>query len=655
MKAKKEYKVVSLDLWDTIIRRNCHPDEIKAMTAQFLAIKYADLLLPDSKNALKLMEMRVECERDLGREKQREGFDDEYELHSVIRKWLECAFISGTTIEEEYVQTLCHYELEKELENTRLDQGIADIIDSYRFEALVIISDFYADSTFVKKILEKNKFPFQLHRIFVSCESGYNKRSSRLFQFVQETLGIKPEEQLHIGDNINSDIRIPEKLGIDAVHYSPADENEKRANLRKNFVVQSYNSVLKYPDFPLPPNDLAIFFAGFITWIAEQCLKKNIKKLYFFTREGEFYKELYDILKQQVIYGAYLPESYVLEVSRLATFLPSLREVSTAEMMRLWNQYSCQSMEAFFKSLHLNSKQARYFTQKYHIVYDETLTYPWQNQAVQDMFHDSEFIQWIQSEIDISRTLFLQYCSQKSLKQNCPETVGIVDIGWRGTIQDNLCYLFPEHRIEGFYIGLVQFLNQQPANAVKHGYINFSKKAKSLFHTLTPFEMICNSPNGSTTGYCREKARVVAIRQKEKTEDSVFYSFTWNYQKTMIEKLQSIKRWDQHRYILANQYHEAAFEALYHFCYYPSVECADAYFSLVHNEEFGVGEYVDKHKGFCLSLFILAVFSRKQRRKLKDFLISTTWPQGYLTKYHLYPLLKIYNHLLEQYDLKETD
>ena len=36
-------------------------------------------------------------------------------------------------------------------------------------------------------------------------------------------------------------------------------------------------------------------------------------------------------------------------------------------------------------------------------------------------------------------------------------------------------------------------------------------------------------------------------------------------------------------------------------------------------------------------------------QEFKDFLRDTTWPQGYLTKYRLYPLIGMYNRILEQY------
>ena len=40
-----------------------------------------------------------------------------------------------------------------------------------------------------------------------------------------------------------------------------------------------------------------------------------------------------------------------------------------------------------------------------------------------------------------------------------------------------------------------------------------------------PFEMICNSPNGSTIGYKVENDAIYAIRKKEVEEDSVYYKY----------------------------------------------------------------------------------------------------------------------------------
>lgn len=649
---EKHYKVLSIDIWDTIIRRKCHPDEIKAMTAEYLCIKYGDKMNIENQSILDLVDIRIQCEKDLGRLSQQQGKDDEYELYDVFREWLKRVFSGEISIEEAVIQDLYQYELEKELDNAFLDSGIIEFIEKYNYDSLIIISDFYANSTFIQKILDVIHFPLPISRIFVSCESGYNKRSSNLFKYVLKELMLSPAEQLHIGDNANSDVYIPQTLGISSVHYLPEEEHKKRICREQAFSKERKDSVLKYKDFPFPENDISIFFTGFAGWIAEKCMRAGIKKLYFFTREGEFYKQIFDLWVEKSRYKYALPKTYILEVSRVATFLPSLREVTTHEMMRIWNQYSCQSMAAFFKSLRLSADTGKMFTKRYGIDFDEVLTYPWQLESVQALFNDMDFVNWIQQEIDESKSLFIEYCTEKDLTACNAERIGIVDIGWRGTIQDNLCYIFPNYTIDGFYIGLVQFLNQQPDNAHKFGYISFYPKSVSLFHTLTPFEMICNSPNGSTIEYQRIGDSVKAIRRKEESEDSIFYSFTKGYQEAIIEKMNTLLSWNLIHYVLPEQYHKDAFQSLYLFCFYPDIECANAYFSLVHNEEFGVGEYVDKRTHLRLLLMISAVFSKKKRTEFKNFLLQTTWPQGYLKKYHLTPLLKIYNRIVEKYDMQ---
>ena len=41
MKVEQDvYDIITLDLWDTVIRRKCHPDEIKDKTSDYLLINY---------------------------------------------------------------------------------------------------------------------------------------------------------------------------------------------------------------------------------------------------------------------------------------------------------------------------------------------------------------------------------------------------------------------------------------------------------------------------------------------------------------------------------------------------------------------------------------------------------------------------------------
>ena len=89
----QSYELISLDIWDTILRRDCHPDAIKVETATVLLEQRGDLLKEEYRSARALFRLRQTVERDLGQQSTAQGFDDEYEIHAVFREVLVRAFL----------------------------------------------------------------------------------------------------------------------------------------------------------------------------------------------------------------------------------------------------------------------------------------------------------------------------------------------------------------------------------------------------------------------------------------------------------------------------------------------------------------------------------------------------------------------------------
>lgn len=637
------YELVSLDLWDTIIRRKCHPDAIKEATSDYLLLNYYELVSRENRSVKRLTELRVECERLIGEETRANGLDDEYEIHNVFLKWLEKALQVHDRIGQ-IVEELYNYELHTEIENAYLDPTIVETVEAIQYKKLAYLSDFYAGTEFIDAILNEIGCPFVFDRKYVSCESGYNKRSGRLYDYVQRDYGILPEQQFHMGDNSYSDVECPAKKGIVTQIYLPETECKLRKEKEKKYTErQEFCGLEKKEISSQSAGNISIFFYGFIRWIIESCQKDKIKKIYFFTREGEFFKQVYDeVIKNEYAMNE-VPEAKLLEVSRLSTFCASLREVSLQELMRLWNQYSIQPMSALFKSLGIAKEKVQIYIDRYQIAWEEIITYPWQDKRVIKLFDDEAFLLVMQNEVTEKRELLLQYLYQKGLENDGSGKIAIVDIGWRGTIQDNISYLLPNYQIKGFYIGLIPFLNEQPQNVEKRGYLNGYDRFDYLLRYVMPFEMISNSPNGSTVGYEWKNKTVCATRKKEKEEDDVFYQYTQKIQDSVIQDLKKISEWMKTKSYVASGMRADAHKILSQYILFPQKIVTEAYFSLKHNEEFGVGEYVDKTTVLRLDLIFKAFFGRKHRSALAQFLRDTTWPQGYLVKYSLYPLLRIYN------------
>lgn len=640
---QKKYEVISLDLWDTVIRRKCHPDAIKGKTADYLMMNYYGYIAVQFRSVNALTQVRVRCEREIGKEAQEKGLDDEYGIYTVFERWV------GTVMPQypdraALVDELYEYELHEEIKNDYLDPDIVGLIEEIPHDKLIYISDFYAGADFLNEILAQIQCPLRFDKQYISCDCGYNKRSGRLFEYVLNDMRTTPDKQLHIGDNQYSDVEIPKNRGIDVRHYLPEKEHEIRMQKEKQ-----YAGLIGYGQKSLSfgglvsKGEISVFFYGFIHWIIESCIQDDIGELYFFTREGEFYKQVYDEIIKNEYEDKSVPKAEVLEVSRLSTFCASLREISLAEMMRIWNQYSIQSLAALFKSLGIPEETVAAFTEKHRIPMEEVITYPWLDERVATLFMDGDFLEVVQKERDAKRKLLEDYLAQKGIDPKGKKRIGIVDIGWRGTIQDNISYLLPDYEVKGYYIGLVPFLNEQPRNVIKRGYLNGYGKFDFLLQYVMPFEMICNSPNGSTTGYERKGDTVYAVRKREAEEDQVYCQYTEKIQKDVLADLPAIYRSLAQRAYIASDIRAAAHKKLGDYILNPQRAVAEAYFSLRHNEEFGVGEYVDKTTVFRLDLFVKALFGRKYRSRLAQFLRNTTWPQGYLVKYRLTPLVKLYN------------
>lgn len=648
----KEYKILSLDIWDTVLRRKCHPDEIKLATARYLYFSHYKDIKEDYLDIQRLLSARIAAERMIANQHLPE-YDDEYSIGDVFRTMLRNV-LKDPSDDEPIVKALYEQELNKEAEMVYLDPTIVDTIGQYRFERIGYISDFYAGAEFIDALLARAGFTYPVSFKFVSCDYKLNKRSGRLYQKALEELGVTPEEHVHIGDNRYSDFDMPNSMGIHAVHYLPVEEQTKRQAREALYSVESgldTTTVMgqMYGDKSLE-TELAPFFTTFVLWILEDCVKRGIKKIYYFTREGEFYIQLHRVIGASGIFPpGMLPEAEVLEVSRISTFAASLREVTLQEMMRLWNQYSIQSMGAFGKSVAMDEKQLAPWLECYGLTTNEVITYPWQDERVQSLFQDEGFKAFFSEHIASQRALAEAYFREKGLTDENAETLAIVDIGWRGSIQDNLCYLYPGHRFIGYYLALEQFLNEQPENSEKYGYLNGLPNYQYLLRIVAPIEMLCNSPNGSTTGYelCPE-GRVTAVRKKEAAEDWIFEQYTGGFQDRLLKKAEQICTMIGTHSICARQLREEVYRHFSGILLNPHGhrDLAKTFFQLKHNEEFGVGGFVDKHTRLRLGLMIKAVFDKQGRRELIDYLNSTSWPQGYLVKYHLDPLVDIYDRKL---------
>ena len=279
-------KIISFDIWDTILKRKCHPEEIKLHTANYLMLKHEQNLKEKYKDIYEILKLRDQIEADMCKANKENGFDDECRILDVFRKLQKEILIdSNNDISEE----LLRVELEQEKRNIFINPEILPIFEKYKDLKMYCISDFYMSADNLKELLDYVKVPVKIEKIYSSADYLLNKRSGNLYKKAEEELNIKPEEHIHVGDNQYSDIEVANNLGIETIKTTKTDFNfvpEKGRKLEINLdSIKKDESTEKNRLFNSGV-DLAplLYFFGYS--IVEYAIKNNIDKVYYQTREG---------------------------------------------------------------------------------------------------------------------------------------------------------------------------------------------------------------------------------------------------------------------------------------------------------------------------------------------------------------------------------
>ncbi|VUS63620.1 hypothetical protein [Klebsiella spallanzanii] len=641
-----KFKLKTVDVWDTILRRNCHPDFIKRSTAYYFFLKYHALHKVDSVD--QLFTKRVETERTIGQKNKNLGYDDEYLIQDVMLQWVE-NYISAQQYDTTAIShELYSWEIEQEKKNIYLDPDVKEFLAQYPSDITLFLSDFYTSSANLKELLLSAGLDTSVISDGISSiDERLNKRSGRLFDFVQNKYQISPVDWIHIGDNEWSDVQMPASKGIQSIRYLPSQQhqlreqkeflwrkNEELTEAITNNILKEYTKSKDLPvDFQLGLKTTPLI-AGFCLKILEQAITSKCEKILFFTREGEFFIKAMDVLIKNIkanISEIIIPEIDILEVSRLATFAPSLQDISLKEMMRIWNLYSTQSISSLFKTLNVAPIKFQSFIEKYGIPADEQIQYPWQDSRIQQLFDDSNFKETLWQHVIQQRAILKRYFKTKGLIDDVNTRICVVDIGWRGTIHDNIALLYPNIHFTGVYLGLQKFLNEQPLNTSKVAFgpdLNHQLEYPHFLDSVAPIEMITNSPSGSVIGYGEENGKLVAIRSVNDDENSTWHNFTKTFQEGILAGMEPFSSTILSYGLTHDIVRDHALKVWDVLISGNNKSLTDAFNNLNHNETFGLGGYVKKSYVPSTYEILSALWNKDHRRNLIDFIKANQWSDG---------------------------
>lgn len=528
---KNEIKYIFLDFFGTIVQRNCLPEEIKVLWAKNLAKTLCYII--DEKQLLALRqkaEQAVISRSEAGEFNYVELCDEIFRRIIELDSRFRCKY-NGV----EFYRIAHSIEVQAELTSQIYIKETIKLINQAYSKGihLNVISDFYLGQDELKIFLRKEEVAEKIEYFFVSSDYRTSKHNGGLYKYACQKLGVNASECIMIGDNKKSDVQNAEVFGIKSFLIN-SSQGESQRNALESAIIKisrsSISGVLGYSNY-------CFLLYLYLERLYKSLIREGIKDIYFLSREGEFLKKLFDryISKR----GEDAIHTHYLYVSRKATYPATLKRLNEEnfDLLRRFPQFSILD---FFENIGMLDAVT-----KLEFNYSEI------EKPIKDFFHSSTFYKLcarkdFQELYEHSRiqnnSLLKKYCKQEGMITD--HTIAIADVGWNGTMQDNILKAFDGIDCIGLYIGLMNTAYKSEYNK-KWGLI-FSENPQDsrdlnwwkYDHVF--MERILWASHGATDHYRLEENGCVSPVLKEYKSESDNYELMRPVQDAILKKINAL-------------------------------------------------------------------------------------------------------------------
>lgn len=520
---------VFVDFFDTVVFRNMHPDMTKKVWARELSI-----LFNYSISSNIILQSRLNSELELSRQNVNGVFTYQELCENIFNR---LQSIVGFTLDFDrtdfYINSL-KTEERIELSTQIFNKKFIAKLRAYRQQKkkIYIVSDFYLGKGSYLKFLKSLNAEDLFDDIFVSCDWFACKANGSLYQKVIQELNIEPSQVLMIGDNKKNDYKVAQQEGLNAKYISNKKQKKKYKKLLKNNdTCTKLKGIFNMGD---KVSNYAFSLYLFCDRLYKICLNKNIKKLFFLAREGQFLKRCFDNYLSKR--NGHIQTLY-LYVSRNSTFGASLQNLSEEKFTVLFRQYKKMSVKKFLELLNFSEEDIKNLAV-------ENIDVQIDNFATSEVFAQLKanefFIDIYNRKRGQQKTNFIKYISDLGYGEN--EELYLVDVGWKGSMQDNIFHLFNSTiRVHGIYLGLTG-IGEMASFNTKQGIlfdnVTFSSKTSSDIYMLNMlfYELVLSAGHGKTIGYSNDGHPIL----KDDEDVLMFQNVVGNLQEKIFEKLKKI-------------------------------------------------------------------------------------------------------------------
>jgi FMN phosphatase YigB (HAD superfamily) len=383
-----------------------------------------------------------------------------------------------------------------------------------------ILSDTYLSAEDLRAILRHNGFDESgIDLVLASSEEGCAKYDGRLFRMAADRLGVQPSEMLHIGDNLESDCRGAARAGVEARHYYRTaalhDEIFRReaglrpsgrpfAGLHSLRVLANRLCVRGGEPLPAQYRDGAFVLGPVLARFADACVERfaraGVSRVLSLMREGELLGEL--VRRAATARG--IPLTVVdCYTSRRATALAALGEATAEGVHELLRGRPALTLRHALAILGMED-QTKAFSEE---ELGRDIDTPEMLEAIARLVTRGEVRRLLETRSRTHRELAFAYLGPLAGGE---PVVGVLDLGWSGSIQRHLSRIFrlcgrPVKTV-GCYLGTTSRAGHVTLDGdLAHAYLDEPWTKRTLL-----LEIAITACVGSTDGYAREEGGTVA-------------------------------------------------------------------------------------------------------------------------------------------------
>lgn len=494
-----DFDVLSLDVFDTLVWRTVpEPRDV------FLQIGHVLRERGHLHSSSTIASFAAERARAEDRAR-RGAATREVTLEDIYARFPQ-GYLEGISIED---LPACEREVERALVHRHADVFALARHAQERGVRIALVSDTYFRADFIRTLTG-----IDADFVIVSCEHGLSKHQG-LHRVLLQQSGVPAARILHVGDNKLADIDGPNVFGIARYwlrKFPAAFDTMVPRELPDPWTPRA--TMLSSPDAgitmlrgraqhrALTPHArwgagvLGPLLAGFGEWVTERCTAREIRTALCLMREGTLLKNILDIQNSGVV----AHETYL---SRYSALRASIFTGSAEEIAAFVQRPASQPAGEVLAQLGLGAHDVS------GVLATDVLTRAQVQALVTHLAGDRRVRDRIVAESTRARARLLAHIAQ-SVSLHQAQTVAVIDLGYKGTIQARLQAIFeheglPLHTHGLYVVTSAEVYEAQTRGVRAEGWLAENGQPTAMAHTFirSPevFEQSLMADCGSTLGH----------------------------------------------------------------------------------------------------------------------------------------------------------